>query len=47
MLPRMESNVLISSSVASSGSNLESPPDRPTEDPRDRRDEALLDVVPD
>jgi propionyl-CoA carboxylase beta chain len=27
--------------------NLESPPDRPTEDPRDRRDEALLDVVPD
>jgi len=27
--------------------NLDSPPDRPTEDPRDRRDEALLDVVPD
>jgi propionyl-CoA carboxylase beta chain len=27
--------------------NLESPPARPTEDPRDRRDEALLDVVPD
>ena len=27
--------------------NLESPPDRPTGDPRDRRDEALLDVVPD
>ena len=27
--------------------NLDSPPDRPTEDARDRRDEALLDVVPD
>jgi propionyl-CoA carboxylase beta chain len=27
--------------------NLDGPPDRPTEDPRDRRDEALLDVVPD
>jgi propionyl-CoA carboxylase beta chain len=27
--------------------NLDSPPDRPTEDPRDRRDEGLLTVVPD
>jgi propionyl-CoA carboxylase beta chain len=27
--------------------NLDSPPERPTDDPADRRDEALLDVIPD
>ena len=29
------------------GNNLDEPPHRPTDDPDDRRDEALLDVVPD
>ncbi|HEU4801238.1 MAG TPA: acyl-CoA carboxylase subunit beta [Gemmatimonadales bacterium] len=29
------------------GNNLDEPPQRPSEDPDDRRDEALLDVVPD
>ena len=28
------------------GNNLEDPPNRPTEDPVDRRDESLLDVIP-